>query len=147
MSSETRKTPYQFSRIYGANGAYWEFGTISELMTVAAAASSTSVAHLLPAGTIIDSVTLRVTVVIPTATSFTVGDGTTAARFGTGISVAAGTTNASILQANPANTDAAGPVQTTDQHIVLTMAGGTPATATGRVRVVVFYRKFVAPTS
>ncbi len=130
------------------NGAKLEIKKISELMTVAAAATSTSVAQLLPANALILGVVGRVTVAIPTATSFTVGDGTTAAKFGTGIAVSAGTTfKSGFAHFNPANTNAAGPVQGSAANIVLTMTGGTPATATGRVRVTVFYVAETAPTS
>jgi hypothetical protein len=131
-----------------SNGAKLEIKKVSELITIAAAATSTSVAQLLPANALILGVVGRVTVAIPTATSFTVGDGTTAAKFGTGIAVAAGTTfKSGFAHFNTANTNAAGPVQGSAANIVITPAGGTPAAATGRVRVTVFYVEETAPTS
>lgn len=136
----------QLNRLYGGYGGYWEHGVTTELVTIAAAATSTSVGDLLPADSIIEAVNVRVTVVIPTAETFTVGDGTSAARFGTGIAVAADTTNVGIVQHNPANADTAGPVQAAAAKIVITPSA-QPAAATGRVRVQVFYSHFVSPTS
>lgn len=144
--SGTTLTASTSSVVTGANGEVWTRGQTTELMTIAAAATSTSVADLLPANSIIEAVLIRVTTIIPTATTFTVGDGTTAARFGTGIAVAAGTTNIGIIQHNTANSNAAGPVQTAAAKIVIT-PDQTPAANTGRVRVTVFYRTFTAPTA
>lgn len=129
-----------------ANGASVTYGYNSELMTIAAAASSDSTANLLPADAIIDAVVVRVTTVIPTAATFTVGDATQAARFATGVAVAATTTAVGTLHWNPAvASDNLGPRQTADAKIRIT-PNAQPADATGRVRVTVFYHKFVAPT-
>lgn len=119
-----------------------------EVVTIAAAASSDSVANLLPANSLIAVVVGRVTVVIPTATSFTVGDATQAARFATGVAVAAGTTFVGMLQWNPAvASDDLGPRQVSAAKIRLTMAGGTPAANTGRVALQVAALTFTPPTA
>lgn len=135
------------SGITGGSGSAWTQLSIAELLTVAAANTSTTVADLLPAGALIDAVVWRVTTAIPAAGTFSIGDGTTVGRFATGVAVAAGTTGTGVIQWNPANADAAGPVQGAAAKIVITFAGGDPSTNTGRLRLVVFYRLATAPTS
>jgi hypothetical protein len=116
-------------------------------MTIAAAATSNSSADLLPANSIIEAVVVRVTTVIPTAATFKVGDATTDGRFATGVAVAADTTAVGLLhQQGSVATDAAGPAQTAAAKIRIT-PDIQPAANTGRVRVTVFYRTFVPPTS
>lgn len=130
-----------------ANGASWTQGQVSELVTIAAAGTTDTTIDL-PADSVIEAVVVRVTTVIPTATTFSVGDPTTAARFKSGISTAANTTAVCIDHWSGAvATLAAGPSQASAAKVRLTMAGGTPAANTGRVRVTIFYRQFVAPTS
>lgn len=130
-----------------ANGADWVRGSISESLTLAAAASTDTTANLLPAGAIIEAVVVRVTTVIPTAATFSVGDATTAARFGTGIAVAANTTATCIDHWSGAvATLASGPTQAAAAKIRIT-PNLTPATATGVLRITTFYRQFTPPTS
>ena len=128
-------------------GGKWVRGFVTELVTIAAAATTDTTIQL-PANSVIEAVTGRVTVVIPTATGFNVGDATTAARFKTGVGVAANTTFIGIDHWSGAvATLAAGPSQATAAAVRLTMTGGTPAANTGRVRITIYYRTFVAPTS
>jgi hypothetical protein len=136
----------QFFRLYGANGGYWERGVSSELLTIAAAASTDTTGNLLPANAIIEAVTVRVITVIPTAATFTVGDAATPARFATGVAVAADTTAVGLLQRNPADADAAGPVQASAAKVRIT-PNLQPGAATGVIRISVFYSRFVPPTS
>jgi len=136
----------QFSRLYGANGGYWERGVNSELLTIAAAPTTDTTGNLLPANAIIEAVVVRVTTVIPTAATFTVGEATTAARFATGVAVAADTTAVGLLHRNPADADAAGPVQSAAAKVRIT-PDVQPAAATGIVRIEVFFSRFVPPTS
>jgi len=136
----------QFARIYGANGGYWERGVNSELLTIAAAASTDTTGNLLPANAVIEAVVVRVTTVIPTAATFTVGEATTAARFATGVAVAQDTTAVGLLHRNPADADAAGPVQTAAAKVRIT-PNAQPGAATGVVRIEVFFSRFVPPTS
>lgn len=131
--------------IVTAYGGYWERGVNSELLTLAAAATTDTTASLLPANAIIEAVVIRVTTIIPTAATFQVGDATTAGRFATGVAVAAGTTAVGLLQRNPADADVAGPVQTAAAKIRVT-PNLSPATPTGVVRLEVFYSRFVPPT-
>lgn len=134
----------QFQRLYSSNGGYREIGSTTELLTIAAAATTDSTANLLPAGAYITGVTVRVTTLIPTAATFTVGDATTAARFATGVAVAANTTATGMTHLD--QTGAAGPLQATAAKIRIT-PNATPAAATGVVRLTVYYEKWVPPTS
>jgi hypothetical protein len=136
----------QTQAIYSGFGGYWERGAAQELVTIAAAASTDSTADLLPAGAVIESVTVRVITAIPTAATFTVGDATTAGRFATGVATAANTTGIGILHRNPDVVAAAGAVQTTAAKVRIT-PNASPAAATGQVRVQVYYSKWVAPTT
>jgi hypothetical protein len=134
-------------RTYAGNGAYWEHGYTTELLTLAAAATTDTTGNLLPANSIIEAVVARVTVVIPTAATFTIGDATQASRFATGVAVAAGTTAVGVLHQDPTVANAnLGPQQTTAAKIRIT-PNSSPGAATGVVRLTVFYRRFVPPTS
>lgn len=127
-----------------ANAAEWIHGSASELLTIAAAATTDTTANLLPANAIIEAVVVRVTTVIPTAATFSVGDATTAARFATGVAVAATTTAVGLTHVD--QTGAAGPKQTAAAKIRIT-PNAVPGAATGVVRITVFYRQFIAPQS
>jgi len=127
-----------------ANAATAQWGSASELLTIANAASTDTTATLLPANSVIEAVVVRVTTVIPTATTFAVGDATIAARFATGISVAANTTAVGLTHVDQTGTS--GPKQVAAAKVRIT-PNGTPAAATGVVRITVFYRQYVAPTS
>lgn len=130
-----------------ANGAAWKRGVSEELVTIAAAASSDSAADLLPAGSIIEAVVVRVTVAIPTATTFDVGISGTPTRFDSAVPVAVNTTSVGLNhQEGSVATNPTGPVQRSAAKVRIT-PNATPANANGRVRVTVFYRTFVAPTS
>lgn len=130
----------------GATGQSVQIMHITELITLAAAATSDSVADLLPANALILGVTARVTVTTPTTATLSIGDPTTAARFASGMAIAAGTTQTSFIAFNPANTNAAGPVQGSAAKIRIT-PNATPGNALGRVRVTVFYISLVPSTS
>ncbi len=138
-----------------ANGAQCVFGRATELLTLSTAvgsntATSTS-ANLLPAGAIIDAVLTRVTTTITsggTVTTMAVGDPTTAGRFSAAATgITANSTRVGIDQWSGAVTTlAAGPSQAAAAKVTITMNNSTALTA-GVVRITVFYRQFVAPTS
>lgn len=116
-----------------------------ELLTIAAAANSNTVGLLLPANSLILAVLARVTVAIPTATTFQIGDATTAGRFATGVAVAVNTTAVGILHWSGAVTTlAAGPSQAAAAAIRVTPSA-TPGNANGRVRLQVVSMVFTAP--
>jgi hypothetical protein len=128
----------------GANGESIRISSLTELVTIAAAASSTTVAFLLPANSIIRGVVGRVVVAIPTAATFTVGDATTAGRFATAVAVAINTTFVGTIQAD--QTGAPGPRQAAAAQIVIT-PNLTPGTAVGRVRLTVYFETYTPPTA
>jgi hypothetical protein len=136
----------QFLRTGGGYGGYNEIGLSTEEITLSTVAVTTdSTANLLPADAVILSVSTRVTDAITTCVNFSVGEATTAARFisaSTGVGL--GSTAKGILQWNPANADAAGPVQTADAKIRITCNANAGA---GKIRVQVAFIRPAAPSS
>jgi hypothetical protein len=123
----------------GSNGQSLNIKHLTELTTIAAAGTTTTTIQM-PAGAIVLSVSVRVTTVIPTATSFSVGDAGSATRFSTAnVSTAATSTDVGTKAGAYYNASATG--------ILLTMNGGTPADNTGRVRVTIAYIDVTVPTS
>jgi hypothetical protein len=128
-------------------GAQWVRGYITEEITLNTGAAATdSVGNLLPANALIEAVVYRITQTITTAANFTVGDSAQAARFlGTQSTLTAGTTGIGLLHHNPANaTNDLGPVQSAAAKLRITC---NAAPGAGKIRVTVFYRRFIAPTS
>jgi parallel beta-helix repeat protein len=130
-----------------ANGAQWISGSATELLTLSTSGTTTdTTANLLPANSIIESVTTDVTTTITTAVSFSVGDPTTAARF----SASAGGMTATSTRvgidhwSGAVSTLATGPSQAAAAKVRITTNANPGA---GVVRITVFYRQFVAPTS
>jgi hypothetical protein len=133
--------------LVGGHGETWTRGQITESITLSTSGSTTdSVANLLPANSIIEAVVARVTTAITTATDWKLGDGTTAARFtSANATMTAGATDIGLNhQKGGVSTDATGPVQAAAAKLRITTTG-TPGA--GVIRVTVFYRQFVAPTS
>ena len=126
----------QFSAL--AKGQKIDFLSLTEETTIAAAAN-TDTAIQLPAGAIILAVSARVTTIIPTATTFRVGDPGSANRFSTAaIAVAAGSTDKGTK---------AGAYYNASATAVRITPDGTPATATGKVIITVHYISVTPPTS
>jgi hypothetical protein len=134
--------------LMGTHGELWCRGVLTELLTLSTVGLTTDTTNnLLPAGAIIESVEARVTTTITTTTNWAVGDTTTAARFcAANATLTAGTTS-TCLQAwqGSVATDAAGPVQAAAGKVRITCTGANPGA--GVIRITVFYRRFVAPTS
>jgi hypothetical protein len=120
----------------GAHGQALAIQTLEELTTIAAAANTDTTIQI-PAGAIVLAVSVRVTVAIPTAATFDVGVAGATTRYGTGIAVAANTTNAGT--ATPLQYAAAAAIRITPDL--------TPGAATGKVRVTIHYIAVSAPTS
>lgn len=116
----------------------------SELLTLSTGGATTdTVGNLLPANSVILSVVARVTTTITTATDWKLGDGTTADRFtSANATMTAGTTDVGLRQWD--GTGATGPIQSAAAKVRVTTTG-TPGA--GAVRITVFYRQFVPPTS
>lgn len=127
-----------------ANGGQWILGQASELLTLSTSGTTTdTAANLLPANSIIESVVARVTTTITTATDWKLGDPTTAGRFAAAnATMTAGATSIGTVQAD--QTGAPGPRQVAAAKVRVTTTG-TPGA--GVIRITVFYRQFVAPTS
>lgn len=127
-----------FSAPSSTNGQSLSIQSLTELLTVAASATSTTTIQK-PAGAIILAVSVRVTVAITCTSVFEVGDSGSANRFNTAsVSKAANTTNAGTKAGAYYNATAEGIIITPDT---------TPTDATGRVRVTIFYILSTPPTS
>lgn len=118
------------------NGQGIDFESLSELTTIAAAATTDTTIQL-PAGAILLAVNVRVTTVIPTAATFTV----TGAGSGTTFNTAA---ISSAANSTDRGTAAGAFYNATAQAIRIT-PNLTPGANTGRVRVTIFYIKSTPP--
>lgn len=99
--------------------------------------------NCLPATAVIDAVVYRITTTITTAANFTIGDGTTAARFcATQSTLTAGTIGTCFAQTD--QTGASGPKQTSAAAVRVT-ANVNPGA--GAIRLIVYYHTWAAPTS
>ncbi len=133
----------------GNNGGTMVRKCFSELLTLSTSGTTTdTAANLLPVGSIILSVTSRVTTEISGGgvAAFSIGDGTTAARFSASAGgLTAGSTRVGLqaMQGGVA-TDATGPVQTAAAAVRIT-TDATPSA--GVVRLQVWALVFSAPTS
>jgi hypothetical protein len=120
----------------GTNGQILALAKLTELTTIGAAAT-TDTAIQIPADAIVKAVSVRVTVAIPTAATFDVGIAGNTTKFGTGILVAANTTNKGTIT----------PEKNASAIAVRITPNLTPAANTGRVRVTIYYEEVTAPTS
>lgn len=121
------------------NGQITTMAMLSELTTIAAAAT-TDTAIQIPANAVVLAVSVRVTVVIPTAATFTVTGTTSATAFQTGASVSTAATT------TDAGTKSCPFLNTTAQTIRIT-PNAQPAANTGRVRTTIHYYTVTPPTS
>ena len=119
----------------GANGQSTQLGQSTTLLSALSGATVTAT-NLIPANCILLGVTARVTTAITGATTFDIGDGTTADRFGNDIAIALNTT---------ANNCIAPALVTAATNVVLT-ANGSNFTG-GAVRLTAHFITLVAPTS
>jgi len=122
-----------------ANGAQMFCGQVSA-QTGALSGAAVNLTSLIPAGAFVLGVTVRVTTAITGATSFSVGDGVTATRWGTTVGIALGTTTSGTNFA--ATSPSYFPTAT---NVVLTANGGS--FTGGVVRATVHYLTFGGPTS
>lgn len=126
------------TRHAAGSGAYASIITATELLTIAAAATTDSVLSI-PAGAILLMAAVRVTTVIPTAATFTV----TTTTGGTTLSTAA----VSVAATSTDKGTAAGASYRAAATTIRITPNLTPATATGVVRISVAYINPSAPTS
>lgn len=129
----------QESRIYAGNGGFLSnVVSVNESLTIAAAATTDS-ALTVPAGAILLAASVRVTTTIPTAATFTV----TTATGGTALNTAA--VNVAAGSTDP-GTAAGASYRSASTKIRITPSL-TPGTATGVVRLCVYYLNVTPPTS
>lgn len=121
-----------------AGNARMSFHSANASVTCSGATSSAS--NIIPAGSIVFGVTVRVTTTITGATTFKIGDGTDDDRWGSGIALASGTTTSGT-----AFTITSVPIYTSATSVVLT-ATGSNFTA-GVVSVTVHYATFTPASS
>jgi hypothetical protein len=119
----------------GANGQSTQLGQSTTLLSGLTGATVTAT-NLIPANSILLGVTARVTTAITGATTFDIGDGVTADRFGNDVAIALNTTSQNAIA--PALFAAA-------NNVVLT-ANGSNFTG-GAVRLTAHFMTLVAPTS
>jgi hypothetical protein len=119
----------------GANGQSTQLGQSTVLLSTPSGATRTATA-LIPANALVIGVTARVTTAVTGATSFDIGDGTTANIFGDDVAVALDTTSNNTIA--PTRYAAA-------TNVVLTANGGN--FTAGAVRLTVHFITLVAPTS
>ncbi len=109
----------------------------SEEVTIAAAASTTSTATLIPADCLVLGVTHRVTVAIPTTDeTMDVGDSGSATAYGDDVASTVSSTGVKHLATE----------HTSAKGVKITPCS-TPTAATGKVFIQVFYMQFTAATS
>jgi hypothetical protein len=133
--------------LFDAFGGTLKVQRLEESITLSTGGTTTnSSANLLPANSLILHVAARVTTTITTATDWSVGDGTTAARFSSANStLTAGTTSVGLNHwKGNVSTEATGPTQTSAATLRITTTG-TPGA--GVIRVIVWSIPITAPTS
>lgn len=121
-----------------ANGQAFSISSNTELLTIAAAAT-TDTTMTVPAGAILLSASVRVTVAIPTATTFTV----TTTVGGTTLSTAA----VSVALNSTDRGTAAGASYRSAATAIRITPNSTPGNTNGRVRVTIWYLVSTPPTS
>lgn len=119
------------------NAQAFDIKTLTELTTIAAAATTDTTIQI-PANAVVLGVSTRVTTVIPTAATYTVGVSGATARYATGISTAAGTTDPGTLDAARYYAAAVS---------IRITPNAQPAANTGRLRVTIHYYTITPPTS
>lgn len=129
----------QTMRFGGANAAYSQISTLNESHTLAAAGTSDTTIQF-PANSIALGVTVRVTTLITGCTTFDVGVAGATTRYGTGIDVAATTTNVSTGTTTP-------DIYNSATSVRFTAIGGGAAFTAGVIRVTLHYISLSAPTS
>lgn len=103
-------------------------------LNCASAAGTCTATNLIPAGSIVLGVLTRVTTTITGMTTISIGDGTTAAKWGSGIALTAGTTTTGTAYTVGSPTHYAAATS-----VVLTAVGGGADFTAGVVRISVIY--------
>lgn len=150
MGFESIVTNEGRGRIYDGNGGYWERGCNTELIVLETAGSggiaTESTGDLLPADSIIEAVTARITTTLIGVVDWAVGDVHYAHRFSdASTTLTAGTT---VVGMNHVDQTSSSPIIGARQDVAGTVVITTSdSPSAGVVRVSVYYSRFVAPTS
>lgn len=120
-----------------ANGQLFAIETLTELTTIAAAATTDTTIQI-PANSVVLGVSVRVTVVIPTAADFDYGVAGATDRYGDDVLVAADTTNPGTKDGTRFYAAATAIRFTPD---------ATPADDSGRVRTTIWFYRITPATS
>lgn len=122
---------YDFNHAYDTNDQTTSMGIATVVLSAMSGATVTA-SNLVPAGVMVVGVSIRVTTAVEGATTFTIGDGTDADRWGDLISIDVDTTTdiADFTIANPV-------YYTVATDVVLTGTGGS--FTAGAVRITVHY--------
>ena len=147
VSASNRFRTGYFSTSIVSQGANGQASTIQRATTTVSAvtAATLTATNLIPAGSLVLGVDTRVLTTFDNSsglTTFSIGDGTDADRFGLNIARTAGTTT---TNANITITSA--PVYAAATSIVLTADAGTFNVAAGQIRITVHYISLTAATS
>lgn len=131
---------------YGLNAAHGETNVIQCIteLVVIGTGSTTNASTSIPAGALVLQVTFRVTVAIPTSTSWGCGDATLATRFAATQSVNVNTT---VLNGAGTTGFITPGMYGSATVLKFTMNGTPPANNAGRVRYTCWYVLASAPTS
>lgn len=116
--------------------------SITETVTIANTATSTSATNLIPANASNIIVTYRVTAAITCTSTFSVGDAVSSTRFGTGISKALSTISSSLKCSPPT-----APFGSTTATTITITPDTTPTDSTGRLEITVWYDTVTEPGS
>lgn len=134
-----------------ANGQSTMISSVSENLTLSTLGATTDSAIQIPANSFILAVDAIITTAIAgvNSTTVSIGDSTTAARFGTMASMSQGTSTVGITQLSGASTTlATGPSTSSALNIRITLSGGADNTpSAGAVRITAHYIVLGAATS
>jgi hypothetical protein len=119
----------------GANGSALRLN-VAEIALSGLSGATVTAANAIPAGALVVACAMRVTTAITGATSFSVGYAGSTSAFGSGLSIAAGSTNNGLIGPNPF-------YSATD--VILTATGGD--FSGGAVRLSLMYLGIAPPTS
>jgi hypothetical protein len=121
-----------------SNGQIFNIQSLTELTTIAAAASTNTTIQL-PANAVILGVSTYVQTAIPGVSTYTAGDSGNASRYST-------TAVSGALGSSDPGTKAGAYYNSTAASVVIT-PNATPSSNTGRVRTTIHYYTITAPTS
>ena len=119
----------------GANGSALKLN-VSEIALTGLSGATASATNAIPAGALVVACGVRVTTAITGATSFSLGYSGSTSAFGSGLSIAAGSTNEGMIGPNPFYSAT---------NVIVTAVGG--AFTAGAVRLSVMYLSMTPPTS